>query len=811
MKTNKTIAIIAILAAFGGLFSLTACNKTEIEEEIPSTSESVITNESTEHTHTYANYYQHDNEHHWRECSCGYEEITAYGEHDWDDGVVITQATFTQTGSKVLTCETCGYTKYESIAAISLSDENNYTYRLADDNTYVVTGSKYSELRNIVIPSTYKGVAVTEIDDYAFYATDIVSVDIPQSIKSIGAHAFEDCEYIYDFSIEGNSKTVVTFNDNYTSLTGLSVGTAAFKNTPFTAITVADSIDGDTLVPVTVSNSISDIKSIKIVSALNTTTDIKFENVIKLDKKTTNYVGELDFGTYGLFNSININAYDNSGNVVATINAGNVGVTADHYNLALLNATYPVLLYTLQICGNESIYPSFVALERCDAYDWTNLPNNVQCFPFTTRYIATKVDNFHYLKAGLSSYIKQLYELNPNSTFTLYAVDNYPIFILQMLVANKIPETNWNAVLLSDGSGTASILSSTFGVDNPESKYTEMVQNWNELKEFVYQNGYDQQTVWSKIKYTGVNNQYPNLENYTYVIAKQQSNVEWQVNRLRPTENLSAVNDISPELANDIKDTAKSVNVATLLSNLTDEQKTTLKKLYHFSDEMFSEAQTQNKKVMIILGTSANNEGTASGDGANFYNYVRMTMEFYGDDYLYYYKGHPGYPTSLYPSRQTAMNQLAEDEFVLYELDNSIAAEIILFYNPDVYISGWPSTTFESVQSDNMACTLYNVSFENKGVYTYGGQIDTFITKLSAGVTEYDGITLDSTHTYYLIKYNHDNVINEAGDKNAAQEENYSKHEIAIYDSNEKTITYYHKGENSSYSVVNADGTAIES
>jgi hypothetical protein len=338
-----------------------------------------------------------------------------------------------------------------------------------------------------------------------------------------------------------------------------------------------------------------------------------------------------------------------------------------------------------------------------------------------------------------------------------------------------------------------------------------MEENWKEIKDYVYQNGYDQQTLMSKIKYIGANGQFQVLERYAYVIAKCQTNVEWQVNRLRTGENLSAVTAKSPEFASDIVSTAKSVNLATLLGKLNEEQSVIFKNLYHFSDEMFSEAQTQNKKVMIILGASAANEGTASGDGANFYNYVRMTMEFYGDDYLYYYKGHPGYPTSLYPSRQTAMDKLAEDGFVLYELDNSIAAEIILFYNPDVYMSGWSSTTFESVQSDSMACTLYNVSLENKGntsYSNYSAMIDTFITKLAEGASEYSGITLDSTHTYYLIQYNHKTADGEVEYK--THEENYSKHEIAIYDANEKTITYYHKGDDSSYSVVNADGTAIE-
>ena len=510
------------------------------------------------------------------------------------------------------------------------------------------------------------------------------------------------------------------------------------------------------------------ITRIVIESALNSTTDQIFANELDLAKETQ----KIDFGTFGLFKNINVKITTSDADIV--IPCEGVAVTADHYNLAHLNGTYPVLVYSLQlnsIADNGNI-PTFVSLERTDAYSWDKLPYGVQCWPFLTKEAAT-TSHFHEIRSEIARYVKELYSLNPESKFTLYTVDNYPELILEFLVANQIPEENWNCVMLSDGAGTAGLLSSTFGVADPQEKYNEMAAAWKNVKELVWKNGFDAAMIVENLPYATPANQH--LERYPYIIANEQENVEWVVNRLRATENLSAINS---DFSAKILLTVTQVYTNNLLAALSVEEATAFKNLYHFSDEMFAVARENNKKIMIILGTSW------SGEKASFYEYIRLTMEFYGDDYIYYYKGHPGYATAVYPERQEKLDELSNEGYVLYELDNAIAAEVILYFNPDVYLAGWPTSTFDSVESQEMACVLYGINKHGQSGYTYGAMMDMFITAIATGNTEYDTITLDGAHKYYLIEFNNTSEY-------ASQVSNYEKHEIAIFDATEKHLKYY--------------------
>ena len=64
----------------------------------------------------------------------------------------------------------------------------------------------------------------------------------------------------------------------------------------------------------------------------------------------------------------------------------------------------------------------------------------------------------------------------------------------------------------------------------------------------------------------------------------------------------------------------------------------------------------------------------------------------YGDDYLYYYKGHPNTPAGMYPQKQEQLDRLG-----LTDVDSSVAAELILFFNPEIGLSGYVSSTYLSL------------------------------------------------------------------------------------------------------------------
>ena len=58
-------------------------------------------------------------------------------------------------------------------------------------------------------------------------------------------------------------------------------------------------------------------------------------------------------------------------------------------------------------------------------------------------------------------------------------------------------------------------------------------------------------------------------------------------------------------------------------------------------------------------------------------------MTYYGNEYAYY-KGHPNTPTGLWPSKQDQLRSLG-----ITDIDSSVAAELILFFNPEVAPSGY--------------------------------------------------------------------------------------------------------------------------
>lgn len=677
------------------------------------------------------------------------------------------------------------------------STQNDFYYFNQEDGTIAVALTDFGSYKTkLEIPSSYQGKNVTTILAHGFCnAKNLQEIQLPTTITTIGEGAFDGAKNLSVVKKGDVTLNLFVVNETYTTpVEGLTIGSNAFANTALTSLTLNSCHDNETNVPYVLTNATNALKSIEIKAALNTTTDFVFTSEIQANTK----VGTVNFGTYGVFENVVVSFKGTDGNVIASVTVGGVAVTASHYNFAYLNASYPVLVYSLklpEITQNGAI-PTFTLLERSDAYNWETLPYGMQAMPFATKHDATVSKAFHHLRAGLQAYIANLYAANSDSTFTLFTVDNYPELILEMLVANRIPESNWNAVMLSDGSGTAGLISSTFAVDNPTAKYAAMVENWNAIKQSVYDNGYDGEAVKDSILYPGrASGTAQLLERYPYIIAKTQNNVAWWVNRLRAGENLASVNEKDAAFCADIIATGVSFYTNNLLAALSTEQAESFKNLYHFSSDMFSVAQEQNKKIMIILGTSRGGEGTT------LYDYVRLTMEFYGEDYVYYYKGHPGWPTAGIPERIEAFERLSQEGFTLYELDNSIAAEIILYFNPDVYLSGWQSSTYDSVIAQEMACTLYNSKLENKGALTYGDMIDSFISPIAAETSEIFGISLNAEQTYFLIQYNNTETYEN-------QTQNYEKHEIAIYNSTTGKLSYYKKT-GDAYQEVDKNGTPV--
>ncbi|MBQ3571414.1 MAG: leucine-rich repeat domain-containing protein, partial [Clostridia bacterium] len=110
-----------------------------------------------------------------------------------------------------------------------LAAEEYFVFTLLEDGTYSIAAKAGNNIpAEIVIPSTYRGKAVTSIGWAAFRSCDsLTSVVIGDSVTSIGDHAFLDCE----------SLTSVVIPDSVTS-----IGNYAFAGCGLTSVEIGDSV-----------------------------------------------------------------------------------------------------------------------------------------------------------------------------------------------------------------------------------------------------------------------------------------------------------------------------------------------------------------------------------------------------------------------------------------------------------------------------------------------------------------------------------------------------------------------------------------
>ena len=457
-----------------------------------------------------------------------------------------------------------------------------------------------------------------------------------------------------------------------------------------------------------------------------------------------------------------------------------VVLTADKYIIAPISGSMPQLYFTLYMDEITAEYtiPTFVWLARPGSWNWDNLPANVYPMPTVDRSEVLIHNNYNRMVEVTDAYIKELFSLDPNAKFDLYINDFNAYLYLKLMTANGIPEENYHVTLLSDGGASSSAFNSVFYIEeegfDADAVYADMVIKLNTLyTEVAEAKDYFYSTGDFTVNTTAFNG-------YAYVCAKEKTNVEWWLPRPRA----GVLCSTDEEFINRVLtvDTAKAPhedrsenvilerNFANPLNNMTDEGKVALKALYNFNDDMFEAAESQNKKAMMILGSWANETNEP-----DFESYVRMVKAFYGDEFVYFYKGHPNTPTALYPNKQAQLEKLG-----LIDVESSINAELILFFFPDIYMCGYSSSTFTSVYSEEMACALFNVSkdtaYSNESYDAYKELIGFYATKIaSPAESPYASLCPDADHTYFLMEFNRD-------DKPA---------DIAIFDDTTGTITYY--------------------
>lgn len=426
-----------------------------------------------------------------------------------------------------------------------------------------------------------------------------------------------------------------------------------------------------------------------------------------------------------------------------------VDVYTDEYNIAPLVATVPVSIYTLGMKDYTNDYeiPTFFWLERSNAWDYEHLPNNVYPIPTATKdEITTEYNNQRDAKTV--AWIKELYEINNNSKFNFYCNDYWPNVWLDAVYGNAIPVDNFKITLLSDGTASYAMFNKVYNNENATQIYTEYEELWQSYKA-------------GTVKSLTVDQ----CRALVYVwVQDEDIDLTWVINRIDTIgqSNADVVNNLNA-IYNGGAGRIKRYDLAKLWAALSTDEKAQIKSLYHIGD-VFNVADQAGKTPMVILGTSPSTEGT------DLETYLTLVKEYYGDDFVYYYKGHPMYPTNANPAKQALLETLG-----ILELESSIPAEFFYYFYPNVAYSGYGSSTYINVGNDPSKAVF--AKYETCDP-TYKGNLEIFISKLTSSDDTYGSLVTAGETDKFLIQ-----------DKADLLEEKFTK--IKIYDSTNKIFKTY--------------------
>ncbi len=175
----------------------------------------------------------------------------------------------------------CGGDK-DNTAGAELSYSLNHT-----EDGYVVTGCS-GEATEIIIPSVYNELPVTEIGDRAFYNYDKLRyIEIPDSVTTIGDFAFSGCWSLGGKSEEGEKESTyvsVTIPNSVTE-----IGESAFAGCGrLTSLTIPDSV---TTIGKDAFSFCWRLEQVTIGESVTTIGKSAFENCIALADMTVPYIG----------------------------------------------------------------------------------------------------------------------------------------------------------------------------------------------------------------------------------------------------------------------------------------------------------------------------------------------------------------------------------------------------------------------------------------------------------------------------------------------------------------------------------------
>lgn len=495
-----------------------------------------------------------------------------------------------------------------------------------------------------------------------------------------------------------------------------------------------------------------------VVKVKNTNGKIKAEKTITDPTLLANAETTIET-TYGK-NIVEVTAYN--GNKTST-KKEEIDIFTDEYIIAPLVATMPVTSFSLQLkqITNNYTIPTFVWLQRGSAWDYSKLPENVYLIPEGNYSSMSGYNDAGVMYSKTSAWIKELYEMNNDSTFHFYCNDFHPYGWMQAFIVNEIPASNYDVTLLSDGTASTAVFNRNFAGADAIEKLSQSNEKYEQFKKDIMSlgYGYNDKNLKSKIDTRSINN-------YVFSMLENEDNVKLILtNKYNLSNEPSQSSEMNTWIANKISEGKITISgLGGLLSNLQaqgDEEVARIKALYNFSGDYFADAIDNNKTAMVIMGTRTASEN-------NFKAFVAATKAYYGtENYSYYYKGHPGTPTDLDANKAKMLNEIG-----LTDVDSNIAAELIFFFSADkveLIATGYDSSTYNSLPEEQVGgiwgIRLNDISSERKD------KVDFAITKLTSSNSDYGSL---ATENSYLLEF-----------------KDTTNYEFAIYNYKTNTLKFY--------------------
>ena len=127
--------------------------------------------------------------------------------HDWSTWQTVKEATCSEEGQEIRTCE-CGEVETKNIPILDHDGTTGLHFTLLSNGTYSVSRGN-TDSSEIIIPSKYKNIAVTKIENNAFSnCENLKSITIPPSVVDIGWSAFSECSSLEALTIPNSVKSI---------------------------------------------------------------------------------------------------------------------------------------------------------------------------------------------------------------------------------------------------------------------------------------------------------------------------------------------------------------------------------------------------------------------------------------------------------------------------------------------------------------------------------------------------------------------------------------------------------------------------